>query len=54
MKRAQALLTNPDNARMRISDIALAVGYGEHSTFNRAFRRCFGDTPRSLRRGYNS
>jgi AraC-like DNA-binding protein len=54
MRRAQALLTNPDNDAMRISDIALAVGYGEHSTFNRAFRRCFGETPRSTRRSRNS
>jgi AraC-like DNA-binding protein len=54
MKCALTLLTNPDRAAMRISDIALAVGYCEHSTFNRAFRRCFGDTPRGVRRRHGS
>jgi AraC-like DNA-binding protein len=54
MRRALTLLTNPDRAAMRIGDVALAVGYGEHSTFNRAFRRCFGDTPRGMRRGRGS
>jgi AraC-like DNA-binding protein len=49
MERAFALLTNSANAGMRISEIALSVGYGEHSTFNRAFRRRFGDTPRAVR-----
>ena len=50
MERAFALLTNPANAAMRISEIALSVGYSEHSTFNRAFRRYFGDTPRAVRK----
>jgi AraC-like DNA-binding protein len=54
MKRALTLLTNSDKAAMRISDIAVAVGYAEHSTFNRAFRRCFGDTPRGVRRSRGS
>jgi AraC-like DNA-binding protein len=49
MERAFALLTSPANGTMRISEIALSVGYSEHSTFNRAFRRRFGDTPRALR-----
>jgi AraC-like DNA-binding protein len=49
LKRAVALLTDPIHAQMRISDIALTVGFIEHSTFNRAFRRRFGDTPRGIR-----
>jgi AraC-like DNA-binding protein len=50
MARAFALLTDPASADMRITDIAGSVGY-EHSSFDRAFRRCFGETPRSVRRG---
>ena len=49
LKRAVALLTNPAHDDMRISDIALSVGFVEHSTFNRALRRRFGDTPRGIR-----
>jgi AraC-like DNA-binding protein len=51
LKRAFALLTNPDRAGMRISDIAAEVGYVEHSSFSRAFRRRFGDTPKGVRHG---
>jgi AraC-like DNA-binding protein len=50
MKRAFALLTDPTSTDMRIGDIALSVGYCEHSNFDRAFRRCFGDSPRNVRR----
>ena len=50
LKRAFALLTDPACARIRISDIAFKVGFIEHSTFNRVFRRRFSDTPRSIRR----
>jgi AraC-like DNA-binding protein len=50
LKRAFALLTDPASSDMRISDIAFKVGFVEHSTFNRVFRRRFGDTPRSVRR----
>ena len=51
-RRAFALLTDPARSDMRIIDIALAVGYTEHSTFNRAFRRSFGDSPRAIRIGH--
>jgi AraC-like DNA-binding protein len=51
-RRAFALLTDPAKSDMRIIDIALAVGYTEHSTFNRAFRRSFGDSPRAIRIGH--
>jgi AraC-like DNA-binding protein len=50
LKRARALLMNPARAEMRISEIAAEVGYIEHSTFTRAFRRRFGETPRGVRR----
>jgi transcriptional regulator GlxA family with amidase domain len=50
LKRALALLTDPERARQRIGDIACAVGFAEHSSFDRAFRRRFGDTPGGMRR----
>ena len=49
LTRAFAMLTDPVHAKMRISDIASKVGIVEPSTFNRAFRRRFGDTPRGVR-----
>jgi AraC-like DNA-binding protein len=49
LKQAYQLLTNPSRAAMRISDIAGEVGFSELSTFNRAFRRRFGDTPSAVR-----
>jgi AraC-like DNA-binding protein len=49
LNQAVALLVDPGRADMRISDIAFAVGFGDLTTFNRAFRRRFGETPRALR-----
>jgi AraC-like DNA-binding protein len=51
LQHAIAMLLDPACAAMRISDISLAVGFGDLTTFNRAFRRHFGDTPRAIRRG---
>jgi AraC-like DNA-binding protein len=51
LKRAFEMLTDPATSDMRIGDIACKVGFIEHSTFNRVFRRRFGDTPRAVRRG---
>jgi AraC-like DNA-binding protein len=50
LKRAFTLLNDPAVIDGRIGDIALHVGFAEHSTFNRAFRRRFGDTPTGVRR----
>jgi AraC-like DNA-binding protein len=50
LKRAYTLLTDSTQVAMRIGDIASYLGFGEHSTFNRAFRRRFGDTPGNVRR----
>jgi AraC-like DNA-binding protein len=50
LKRAFTLLNDPAVADGRIGDLALHVGFAEHSTFNRAFRRRFGDTPTGVRR----
>jgi AraC-like DNA-binding protein len=49
LKRAMSMLLDPAYSAMRIGDIALAVGFGDLTTFNRAFRRRFGDTPRGVR-----
>jgi AraC-like DNA-binding protein len=51
LKRAMTMLLDPACAGMKISDVAFAVGFGDLTTFNRAFRRHYGDTPRALRRG---
>ena len=51
LERARNLLLAPAHADKTIGDIAHSVGYGEISTFNRAFRRRFGDTPSALRSG---
>src|SRR5579871_4731380 len=45
------LLTDPARAGTRIGDIAAAVGYAEHATFDRASRRRFGHTPSDVRDG---
>ena len=50
LDRARELLLDPTANGAKISDIAQRVGYGEITTFNRAFRRRFGDTPSGLRR----
>jgi AraC-like DNA-binding protein len=50
LDRAMAMLIDPRCAGMRIADIALAVGFGDLTTFNRAFRWRYGDTPRAFRR----
>jgi AraC-like DNA-binding protein len=49
LKRAFDLLTDPQQSSRRISDIASETGFGELSTFYRAFRRRFGDTPAAVR-----
>jgi AraC-like DNA-binding protein len=50
LKRAYTLLTDPTHVATRIGEIASHVGFGEPSSFNRAFRRRFGDTPGGVRR----
>jgi AraC-like DNA-binding protein len=43
------LLTNPLHANQKVSTIAIDIGFGDLSYFNRAFRRCYGMTPSELR-----
>jgi AraC-like DNA-binding protein len=47
--RAHRLLTNPLYADQKVSTIALDIGFGDLSYFNRAFRRRYGMTPSELR-----
>jgi transcriptional regulator GlxA family with amidase domain len=49
LQRAYAMLTDRRFAHLRIIDIALAVGFGDISHFNRMFRRRFGDSPSGVR-----
>jgi AraC-like DNA-binding protein len=49
LARVRRMLTDPRHAARRIGDIALAVGFGDISTFNREFRRQFGVTPSDVR-----
>jgi AraC-like DNA-binding protein len=49
LMRVRRMLTDPRHAGRAIGDIALAVGFGDISTFNREFRRQFGMTPSELR-----
>jgi len=50
LKRAFAMLTNPAWVKVPIGDIAIRLGFPEHSTFHRAFRRHFNATPGDVRR----
>ena len=45
LARAHRMLSDPRLADQNISAIAFAVGFGDLSYFNRAFRRCYGVTP---------
>lgn len=47
MERAKCLLLQ---SRLPISSVGLAVGYGDATTFGRAFKRHKGLTPRQLRK----
>ena len=49
LERCRMDLENPANASRSISDIAYSHGFGNISSFNRAFRSRFGLAPRSLR-----
>ena len=49
MKRAFELLTDPARSGTPIAALAEAVGYVDHPSFSRAFRRAFGATPSEVR-----
>ena len=46
---AHKLLLDPLHRHRKVSDVAYAVGFGDLSYFNRAFRRRFGIAPRDMR-----
>lgn len=47
--RAMGVLTDPRQHHRRIADIALAAGFNDLRTFNRAFKRQFDKTPTDAR-----
>jgi AraC-like DNA-binding protein len=49
LTRVHRMLADPRYAGVTIGDIALAVGFGDISTFNREFRRRFDMTPSDVR-----
>jgi AraC-like DNA-binding protein len=49
LTRVHRMLVDPRYADRTITDIVLAVGFGDISTFNREFRRRFGMTPSDVR-----
>jgi len=49
LQKARALLEDPRQDLLKVSDIALMVGFNEVSHFNRCFRRRFGTTPTGAR-----
>jgi threonine/homoserine/homoserine lactone efflux protein/AraC-like DNA-binding protein len=51
LTRVYRMLADASQADRTIADIALAAGFGDLSTFNRAFRRRFGVTPSAVRHG---
>ena len=49
LDRARRMLADPRCTNLSISTIAMAVGFGDLSYFNRTFRRRFGATPSDIR-----
>lgn len=50
LERARRMLCDPAKPGRRVLAIALECGFGDITTFNRAFRRAFGHTPTEARR----
>lgn len=50
LTEAQAILSDPAQARMQITQIALDLGYGSVGPFNRAFKAKTGQTPTEFRK----
>ena len=49
LDRAHAMLSDPKQARLRISEIAYACGFGDLSHFNKCFRQRFAMRPSEVR-----
>jgi AraC-like DNA-binding protein len=54
LAQAHRMLTDPRFAHRTVNAIALDVGFGDLSYFNRTFRRRYGATPSDVRNGANS
>jgi AraC-like DNA-binding protein len=50
LAQAYRILADPRHGDRMIGTVAFGVGFGDLSTFNRAFRRRFGMTPSDVRR----
>jgi AraC-like DNA-binding protein len=51
LTKARTMLASPDCDRLKVSDVALACGFGNVSYFNQRFRRRFGLSPTQCRNG---
>lgn len=49
LERAHAMLSDPQRAQSRISEIAYSCGFGDLSHFNKCFRQRFGMSPTEAR-----
>ena len=49
IQEAQELLSSPDNAHIKIEEIAEMVGYNSKSAFNTSFKKITGQTPSHFR-----
>lgn len=49
LEQVRTMLDDPRHLRRRIAELAFEVGFRDLSTFNRQFRRQFGETPTALR-----
>lgn len=53
MDQVRGRLVDPRHAHRRIAELAFEAGFRDLSTFNRAFRRYYGETPSATRRRDN-
>lgn len=52
LRQARNMLIDPMFEKLTVSEVGCRCGFTDPTTFTRAFRREFGDTPSSLRRPY--
>jgi len=53
IREAKSILTNPENADMKIEQVAYKVGYNSKAAFNKAFKINTGQTPQVFRKSSN-